>query len=65
MNDATMTLAPPIAAAASRRAGVRLPFSRKTLLAVGGAVVLALAGAGYIIMPARGHRVSTDVRPMS
>src|SRR6202012_3038856 len=58
MNDATFALPPGVVAAPPRKAGFKLPFSRKTGLAVGGAVVLALAGAGYIVMP-KGS-VSTD-----
>ena len=59
MNDATFALPPGVAARpAAARPAVKLPFSRKTLLAVGGAVVLAAAGAAYIAMPKAS--VSTD-----
>ncbi|HEY2357117.1 MAG TPA: HlyD family secretion protein [Phenylobacterium sp.] len=57
MNDATFTL-PPGVAALPRKAALRLPFSHRTLLAVGGAAILAVAGAGYIAMPKAS--VSTD-----
>jgi membrane fusion protein (multidrug efflux system) len=58
MNDATFALPPGVTAAPPPRTGFKLPFSRKTGLAVGGAVVLALAGAAYIAMPKA--TVSTD-----
>ena len=58
MNDATFALPPGVAVAPPRKAGFKPPFSRKTALAVGGAVVLAAAGAGYIAMPKAS--VSTD-----
>lgn len=58
MNDATFALPPGVAADPPRKAGFRLPFSRKTGFAVTGAVTLALVGAGYIVMPKAS--VSTD-----
>ena len=58
MNDTTFALPPGVALAPPRKAGFKLPFSRKTLLAVGSAVVLAAAGAAYIAMPKAS--VSTD-----
>lgn len=58
MNDATFALPPSVALAPPRKSGFKLPFSRKTLLAVGGAVMLAAAGAAYIAMPKAS--VSTD-----
>jgi len=52
MNDTTFTTARDAKAlAAAPRPGVKLPFSAKTLLAVGAAVGLAAAGAAYIAAP--------------
>ncbi|THD72786.1 HlyD family secretion protein [Phenylobacterium sp.] len=58
MNDATFALPPGVVAAPPPKAVFKLPFSRKTALAVGGAVILAGAGAAYIAMPKA--TVSTD-----
>jgi membrane fusion protein, multidrug efflux system len=58
MNDATFALPPGVIAAPPSKTGFKPPFSRKALLAVGGAVVLAAAGAAYIATPKAS--VSTD-----
>jgi membrane fusion protein (multidrug efflux system) len=47
-----------VAVPAAARAGRRLPFSPRTALAVGAALVVALAGAGFIAWPK--GAVSTD-----
>ena len=52
MSDAALRLAAPDAAAAEPVAAKsRLPFSRRTLLAVGVALVLAIGGAAFIALP--------------
>ena len=62
MTDTTLriatpeAIAPPVAASAAAKS--RLPFSRKTLFAVGAAVLVAGGGALYIVSP-KGS-VSTD-----
>jgi membrane fusion protein (multidrug efflux system) len=59
MNDATLKLTPgAFAIDPPKPAARKLPFSRKTALAVGGAVLLALAGAAFIAAPKA--TVSTD-----
>jgi membrane fusion protein (multidrug efflux system) len=58
MNDTTFALPTDAALTPPRSAGFKPPFSRKTGLVVGAAVVLAAAGAGFIAMP-KGS-VSTD-----
>jgi membrane fusion protein (multidrug efflux system) len=55
MTDAAVSRLPGRAASRPR---LRLPFSRRTLLAVGGALVVAGAGAAWISLPKR--TVSTD-----
>jgi len=50
MTETVLDGAPPSAGVAKPR-GRALPFSNRTTLAVGAAVVIALAGAGFIAMP--------------